>query len=126
MFLGVFIVNTAHGLLHIASGAIFVIASAVGARAARLWFQLFGFAYAALSAIGFAAGDEMIFNLISNNRNDSWGHGGLALAMLLIGFAFPREAISGLAAPPTRERQTPSVHRALTPSPARHPPSAAP
>jgi hypothetical protein len=30
-------------------------------------------------------------NLITNNRNDSWGYAGLALVMLLIGFAIPKQ-----------------------------------
>jgi hypothetical protein len=86
MYFGIFMVNTPHNILHIASGAIFLIATTLGAGAARLWFQFFGVAYAALAAIGFWAGDGMIFNLISNNRNDSLGHSMLALVMLLIGF----------------------------------------
>jgi hypothetical protein len=87
MFLGIFMVNTPHGLMHIASGAIFLIASMLGAKAARLWFQIFGTFYAALAGIGLAVGDGMIFNLISNNLYDAWGHALLALILLLIGFA---------------------------------------
>lgn len=90
MFLGIFMVNTAHSIMHIASGAIFLIASMSGAGAARLWFRIFGIVYAALAVFGFKVGDGMIFNLISNNRNDTWGHAVLALILLLIGFATPR------------------------------------
>ena len=90
MFLGIFMVNTAHSIMHIVSGAVFLIASIAGAGAARLWFQAFGILYAALAAMGFKVGDGMIFNLISNNRNDSWGHAGLALILLLIGFLVAR------------------------------------
>jgi Domain of unknown function (DUF4383) len=92
MFLGIFMVNTPHGLLHIASGLIFLVFSLSGAGAARAWFLIFGMFYAALSAIGFEVGDGMIAGLIMNNRNDSWGHAGLALAMLLIGVFTPRQA----------------------------------
>jgi hypothetical protein len=87
MFLGVFMVNTAHGILHIASGVTFLVVSASGARASRLWFQLFGSAYAALAVTGFIVGDGMILGLISNNLYDSWGHAVLALVLLLVGFA---------------------------------------
>lgn len=86
MFLGIFMVNPLHSALHVASGVIFLIASMVGAWAARLWFQIFGLAYGVLAGMGFWVGDGMIFNLITNNRNDSWGHAGLALSMLLISF----------------------------------------
>jgi hypothetical protein len=86
MFLGIFMVNPLHSALHIASGVIFLIACMAGAWAARLWFQIFGLAYGALAAAGFWVGDGMICGLITNNQNDSWGHAGLALSMLLIGF----------------------------------------
>ena len=89
MFLGIFMVNTAHSVMHIASGAIFLIASTSGARAARLWFQIFGTVYAAVAVMGFKVGDGMILGLISNHRYDSWGHVVLALVLLLIGFAIP-------------------------------------
>ena len=68
----------------------FLVVSTLGASAARLWFQVFGGIYAALAAMGFWVGNGMILNCITNNRNDSWGHAGLALSMLLIGFVTAR------------------------------------
>jgi hypothetical protein len=56
-----------------------------------LWFQIFGTVYAAVAAMGFKVGDGMILGLISNNRYDSWGHAALALVLLLIGFAIPKQ-----------------------------------
>ena len=91
MYFGFFMVNTAHNLMHIASGAMFLIASSLGARPARLWFQIFGTFYAALAAVGFVVGDGLIFGLIMNSPFDSWGHAGLALIMLLIGFRAPKQ-----------------------------------
>jgi len=91
MYFGVFMVNTAHNILHIASGTIFLIASALGARPARLWFRIFGAFYAALAGIGFVVGDGLIFGLIMSSPFDSWGHAALALLMLLIGFAAPKQ-----------------------------------
>jgi hypothetical protein len=90
MFLGVFMVNTPHGIMHVASGAVLLLTSISGARAARLWFQIFGAFYATVAVIGFKVGNGMILGLISNNRNDSWGHAVLALILLLIGFATPK------------------------------------
>lgn len=87
MYFGVFMVNTAHNLMHIASGVIFLIASTFGARPARLWFQIFGVFYVLLAVIGLLVGDGLIFGYIMNSPFDSWGHAGLALIMLLIGFA---------------------------------------
>ena len=89
LYFGIFMVNTPHNVLHIASGTIFLIASFLGPRAARWWFKSFGIFYAALAAIGFWVGDGMILHLIMNNQYDSWGHAALALIMLLIGFAAP-------------------------------------
>ena len=91
MYFGIFMVNTPHNILHIASGTNFLIASMFGARTARLWFLIFGTFYAAIAVMGFMIGDGMIFNLIANNRYDSWGHAVLALVMLLIGFATPKQ-----------------------------------
>ena len=71
MFLGVFMVNTPHNILHMVSGIIFLAAAVSGVRTVRLWFVIFGLFYAALSAIGFVVGDGLIFNLISNSKVDT-------------------------------------------------------
>jgi hypothetical protein len=92
MYFGIFMVNTPHNILHVVSGAIFLIAAMIGAGAARLWFQVFGLVYAGMAAWGFQVGDGVICGVISNNQYDSWGHAALALAMLLIGFALPKQA----------------------------------
>jgi Domain of unknown function (DUF4383) len=91
MYFGIFMVNTPHNILHIASGTIFIMASAAGAGLARLWFQIFGAFYAAIAVIGLMVGEGLIFGLISNNLYDAWGHAALALSMLLIGFAIPKQ-----------------------------------
>src|SRR5438876_414948 len=92
MLLGIFMVNATHSVVHIVSGAIFLFASMSGAGAARLWFQIFGLVYAVVAVMGFVVGDGMIFNLISNNRNDTYLHVVLALAMLAIGFLSPKQS----------------------------------
>jgi hypothetical protein len=97
MLLHIFMVNTVHSVIHIASGAIFLFASMAGAGAARLWFKIFGLVYAVVAVMGFVVGNGMIFNLISNNTNDTWLHVVLAAAMLLIGFASPKSAPTGAA-----------------------------
>jgi Domain of unknown function (DUF4383) len=86
MYFGIFMVNAPHNILHIVSGTMFLVASISGEKTARLWFQMFGVAYGAIAAAGFLVGEGMILGLISNNLYDAWGHAGLALAMLLIGF----------------------------------------
>lgn len=91
MYFGFFMVNTAHNLMHIVSGAMFLGASLLGARPSRFWFLAFGAFYAALAGIGLEVGDGLIFGLIMNSPFDSWGHAGLALVMLLIGLFAPRQ-----------------------------------
>jgi hypothetical protein len=90
MLLGIFMVNAAHSVVHIASGLVFLFASMAGAAAASLWFKIFGLVYALVAVMGFVVGNGMIFGLISNNANDTWLHVVLAAAMLLIGFAVPK------------------------------------
>ena len=91
MLLGIFMVNTAHSIVHIASGTVFLIASMSGAGAARLWFQLFGIVYAIVAVLGFRTPNGMLLGVISNNPADTYLHVGLAVAMLLIGFATPKQ-----------------------------------
>jgi hypothetical protein len=92
MYFGLFMVNTAHNIMHIVSGTVFLVASMLGPRLVRLWFKLFGVFYAALAAIGLVVGTGLIFGLILNSPFDAWGHGGLAAIMLLIGFTTPKSA----------------------------------
>ena len=92
MLLGIFMVNTVHSIVHIASGAVFLIASMSGAGAARLWFQLFGIIYAVVAVLGFMSPNGILLGVISNNPAVTYLHVGLAAAMLLIGFAAPKPA----------------------------------
>jgi len=92
MYFGMFMVNTAHNIMHIVSGAVFLLASLLGAKPVRAWFLLFGAIYAALAGIGLVVGDGLIFGLIMNSPFDSWGHAGLALIMLVTGVAIHKPA----------------------------------
>jgi len=92
MLLGIFMVNTVHSVVHIASGVVFLLASMAGGTAASLWFKIFGLIYAVVAVMGFVVGNGMIFGLISNNTNDTWLHVVLAVAMLAIGFLSPKAA----------------------------------
>ena len=88
MYFGVFMVNTAHNIMHIVSGALFLGASLLGARYARLWFRIFGPFYLALAVLGFMVGQGLIFGLIMNSRFDSWGHAALGIILTAIGFIY--------------------------------------
>lgn len=92
MLLGIFMVNTVHSIVHIASGVVFLLASMSGAAAASLWFKLFGAIYAVVAILGFMTPNGMLLGLISNNPADTWLHVVLAVAMLAIGFGVPKQA----------------------------------
>lgn len=91
MLLGIFHVNTAHSVVHIVSGAIFLFASMAGAGAARLWFQIFGLIYAVVAILGFMNPNGPLIGAISNNSATTWLHVVLAVAMLAIGFGTAKQ-----------------------------------
>jgi len=92
MLLGIFMVNKMHSIVHIASGVVFLLASMAGAGAASLWFKIFGLVYAVVAILGFMNPNGMLLGMMSNNPADTWLHVVLAAAMLLIGFAAPKQA----------------------------------
>jgi len=91
MLLGIFHVNTAHNIVHIGSGIIFLFAGMAGPGVSRTWFQIFGLIYAVVAIWGFAAGNGNTLWVVSNNPPVTWLHVVLAAAMLLIGFAIPKQ-----------------------------------
>lgn len=86
MLLGIFHVNFAHNLVHLASGAVFLLCGLAGAGPSRMFFRIFGIVYALVAVLGFMKGDGLLLGMISNNMATTWLHVGLAAAMLLIGF----------------------------------------
>jgi len=94
MLLGIFHVNTAHSIVHIVSGAIFLFASMAGASPARMWFKVFGLIYAVVAVLGFMNPTGPLLGMISNNPAVTWLHVVLAAVMLLIGFASPKQAVA--------------------------------
>ena len=81
-----------HSVVHIVSGGIFLFASMAGAAAASLWFKLFGLVYAVVAVLGFMNPNGPLLGMMSNNPATTWLHVVLAAAMLLIGFASPKQA----------------------------------
>jgi hypothetical protein len=88
MLLGIFHVNFAHNVVHLASGAVFLLCGMAGAGASRAFFRIFGIVYALVAGLGFVPSNATsIMGLISNNPADTWLHVALAVVMLIIGFA---------------------------------------
>ncbi len=86
MLLGIFHVNGAHNVVHLASGVVFLLCGFSGAGASRMFFRIFGGVYALVALLGFAKGEGYLLGLISNNMADVWLHVALAVVMLIIGF----------------------------------------
>jgi hypothetical protein len=86
MLLGIFHVNLAHNIVHLASGAVFLLCGLAGAGPSRMFFRIFGIVYAVVAALGFYYGDQPILGIVSNNTPVVWLHVGLAVVMLIIGF----------------------------------------
>ena len=86
MLLGVFHVNIAHNIIHLASGVVFLLCGMAGAGPSRTFFQIFGIIYAVVAVLGFYYGDNALLGLISNNTADTWLHVVLAVVMLFFGF----------------------------------------
>ena len=91
MLLGIFHVNTAHNIVHLTSGAVFLLSGLASTGAARAFFRIFGLVYAVVAVLGFLKGDGLLLGMISNNMPDVWLHVVLAAIMLLLGFAVPAD-----------------------------------
>jgi len=86
MLLGIFMVNAAHSVVHIASGIVFLLCGMAGAGASSMFFKIFGVVYALVAILGMIKGQGMLLGLISNNMADVVLHVVLAAAMLYLGF----------------------------------------
>jgi hypothetical protein len=85
--LGVFAVNTMHNIVHVASGIVALIAGFASARAARIYFQVFGIVYALVAVLGFMQGEGLLLGMVANNAADNWLHVAIAVVALYLGFA---------------------------------------
>jgi hypothetical protein len=86
MLLNTFHVNTAHNIVHLASGIFFLFAAMGGARASRIWFQIFGVIYAVVAIWGFGVGTGNTLWVVSNNCANTSLRVVLAVVMLFLGF----------------------------------------
>ena len=86
MLLNLFHVNTAHNIVHLASGAVFLLCGLAGAGPSRTFFKIFGLVYALVAILGFMKGDGLLLGMVANNMADVWLHVVLAVAMLFLGF----------------------------------------
>jgi hypothetical protein len=86
MLLGIFHVNTAHNIVHLASGIVFLLCGMAGAGPSQTFFRIFGIVYALVALLGFFYGDNALLGIVANNTADTWLHVVLAVVMLFLGF----------------------------------------
>lgn len=87
--LGFFHVNTAHNLIHVATGLIALWCGFTSFAYSQLFFRVFGAVYGLVAILGFIYGDTPIFGIIANNIADAWLHVAIAAFSLYLGFVYP-------------------------------------
>ncbi|PYJ22078.1 MAG: hypothetical protein DME92_04665 [Verrucomicrobia bacterium] len=86
MLLRIFHVNTAHNIVHLASGVVFLLCGIAGAGPSQTFFKIFGIIYGLVAVLGFYYGDNALLGIVANNTADTWLHVVLAVVMLFLGF----------------------------------------
>jgi hypothetical protein len=87
MLLRIFHVNTAHNIVHLASGVVFLLCGMAGAGPSQTFFKIFGIIYGVVALLGFFYGDSALLGIVANNTADTWLYVVLAVVMLFFGFA---------------------------------------
>ncbi|CAG0966548.1 hypothetical protein BURK1_00995 [Burkholderiales bacterium] len=95
--LGLFAVNGAHNLVHIATGAIALGIALASPSALSMFFKVFGVVYGLVAVLGYFSGDQPILGLIAHNMADMWLHVAIAALSLWIGFGMRNDAVTGVA-----------------------------
>jgi hypothetical protein len=96
--IGVFAVNTAHNIIHLASG-IFLLIGVATPLGSGLALKILGVIYAIIAILGFiiVGEDMMMLGFIMVDTADKWLHVVLAVVLLLAGFALPDEQRESMA-----------------------------
>jgi hypothetical protein len=99
---GLLDVNGWHNLVHIATGALGLLAYAAGAYAARSYALSLGLVYVVVAIWGFVVGDgDSILSIIPVNTEDNVLHALLGVFGLAAGLATPAARPAAPAAPST-------------------------
>lgn len=88
MLLGIFHVNALHNIVHLATGAVALWVALQKPEALRLFFQIFGCIYAAVTVLGFIYGERDILGILANNSADNWLHLVISAISLYLGFLY--------------------------------------
>ena len=83
---GLFTVNAAHNIIHLASGLIALLCGFSSSSASKMFFIIFGIVYGLVALLGFYYGEGLLFKLVAINQADNWLHTGIAAVCLYLGF----------------------------------------
>jgi hypothetical protein len=89
---GLFVVNTMHNIVHLASGAV-LLAGAYTTLGAALALKIMGVVYALVAILGLVMGGDMLLGLVAMNHADHWLHVALAVVLLAAGFLLDEEPV---------------------------------
>ncbi len=90
---GLFAVNTAHNIVHLASGLV-LLAGAYTGLGASLALKIVGVVYAIVAVLGLVSGGStMLLGVIAMNAADHWLHVALAVVILAAGFLLDDEPV---------------------------------
>lgn len=85
LLLGIFMVGALHNIIHLASGAVALLAARTSEAYSSLYFKVFGAVYAVVTIVGFVQKDTVL-GLIHVNMADNLLHLAIAASALTLGF----------------------------------------
>lgn len=88
---GLFDVNVAHNVVHIASGIVALVAVSMSYRYARLYLMVFGVVYGLVAILGLL-NVQVVTDLLMLNVADNYLHVAIALVCLVVGFGSGKTA----------------------------------
>ena len=90
---GVFAVNLMHNLVHLITGAAFLVGGLVYGNKSDAWVKVIGVLYLVVAIVGFIPffyfSENMLLGLIHINEADKYLHLGLAVVILAAGWLLP-------------------------------------
>lgn len=92
--LSIFHINAMHNIIHLVSGAVALWAGMTSAKAAKMYFQVFGVIYGLVTILGFFAGEELLLGLVANNMADVILHLVIAAVAIYAGFGMKAPMMS--------------------------------
>ena len=87
---GVFAVNAMHNLVHLLTGAAFLVGGLFLPGKERVTIQAVSAAYVGVAILGLLTNGDWLLGVVRINEADRWLHVGLALAILTAAFTIPR------------------------------------